>query len=74
MARICEAIPCPCHEIASSKTPRNDSFGDVIPVTIIIHFSLNAMYFSRSFPSRQMASMPSPGVRRIKEDVCQKTS
>ncbi len=29
------AIPCPCHEIASSKTPRNDTFGEIIPVTIL---------------------------------------
>ncbi len=31
--------PVPCHEIASSKTPRNDTFGKVIPVTILSHFS-----------------------------------
>ncbi len=27
--------PCPCHEIASSGTPRNDTFGEVISMTIL---------------------------------------
>ncbi len=43
----CEALrsnPVQCHEIASSKTPRNDTFGKVIPVTILIIMVASVAY------------------------------